>query len=75
MSRKSNLVLMVMAITALVVTPLVLGGVYLGYYVGAQVGFSGDIMAIGFSTVGFLVAMFVLIRTITWLVAREQPKG
>jgi F0F1-type ATP synthase assembly protein I len=74
-SRKSNLVLMVMVITAAIVAPLVLGGVYLGYYVGAQVGFSGPIMAIGLSTVGFLVAIFVVIRAITWLVAREQPKS
>jgi F0F1-type ATP synthase assembly protein I len=74
-SKKSNLVLMVMVITAAIVAPLVLGGAYLGYYVGAQVGFSGPIMAIGLSTVGFLVAIFVVIRAITWLVAREQPKS
>ena len=75
MSKKGNLVLMVMVITAAIVTPLVLGGVYLGYYVGSQVGFSGAIMAIGISTAGFLVAIFVVIRAITWLVARESAKS
>jgi hypothetical protein len=74
-SRKGNLVLLVMALTAAVVTPLVLGGVYLGYYVGPQVGFSGSIMAIAFSTAGFLAAIAILIKAIVWLVAREQPKS
>ena len=75
MNRKGNLVLLVMALTAVVVTPLVLAGVYLGYYVGAQVGFSGSIMAIAFSTAGFLAAIAILTRAIVWLVAREQPKN
>ena len=75
MSRKGNLVLVVMALTAAVVTPLVLGGVYLGYYVGALIGFSGSIMAIALSTVGFLVATVILTKAIVWLVAREQPKS
>ena len=74
-SRKRNLVLLVMALTAVVVTPLVLGGVYLGYYVGSLIGFTGWIMAIVFSTVGFLIAIAILTRTIAWLVAREQPKS
>jgi hypothetical protein len=74
-SKRRNLVLLVMAITAAIVTPLVLAGVYLGYYVGEQVGISGSIMAIGFSTAGFLAAIAILIKTITWLVAREEPKS
>ncbi len=75
MSKKGNLVLVVMALTAVVVTPLVLAGVYLGYYVGGVVGFSGSIMAIAFSTAGFLLAIAILTKAIVWLVAREQPRG
>lgn len=75
MSKKQNLVLIVMGLTAAVVTPLVLAGVYLGYYVGDMVGFSGSIMAIAFSTAGFLVATAILTKAIVWLVAREQPKS
>lgn len=75
MSRKGNLVLLVMALTAIVVTPLVLAGVYLGYYVGGIVGFSGSIMAIAFSTAGFLAAIAILIKAIVWLVAREQARN
>ena len=75
MGKKGNLVLLVMALTAAVVTPLVLAGVYLGYYVGSLVGFSGSIMAIGFSTAGFLVAVAILTKTIAWLVARELPRS
>jgi len=70
-----NLVLLVMAVTAAIVAPLVLGGVYLGYYVGGQVGFSGSIMAIAFSTVGFLAAIAILVKTIAWLVARERTRS
>lgn len=75
MSRKGNLVLLVMALTAIVVTPLVLAGVYLGYYVGGIVGFSGSIMAIAFSTAGFLAAIAILIKAIVWLVARERARS
>lgn len=75
MSSRRNLVLLVMALTAAIVTPLVLGGVYLGYYVGGAVGFSGSIMAIAFSTAGFLLAMAILVKTIPWLVAREEPRS
>jgi hypothetical protein len=74
-SKKGSLVLLVVALTAVVVTPLVLGGAYLGYYVGAVLGFDGSIMAIAFSTAGFLAAIAVLIKAIVWLVAREQPKS
>ena len=75
MSGGSNLVLLVMAITAAIVAPLVLGGVYLGYYVGGEVGFSGSIMAIAFSTAGFLLAIAILVKTIPWLVARERTRS
>ena len=66
---------MAMVITAAVVTPLVLAGVYLGYYVGGLVRISGSIMAIALSTAGFLLAIAIVIKAITWLVAREQPKS
>ena len=69
--KKGNLVLEVMALTAVVVTPLVLLGVYLGYYVGSVVGYSGSIMAIAFSTAGFLAAIAILSKTIVKMVARE----
>ena len=72
---KKSVVLMVMALTAALVAPLVLGGVYLGYYVGDLVGFSGSIMAIAFSTVGFLLAIAILVKAIAWLVARDQPRS
>ena len=75
MGKKGNLVVPVVVLTAAIVTPLVLGGVYLGYYVGGQVGFSGSIMAIALSTLGFLVAVLVLVKTIALLVAREKPKS
>ena len=76
MSKKGgNLVLMVMALTAIVVGPLVLLGVYLGYYVGGAIGYSGSIMAIVFSTAGFLGAIAILSKAIVKLVARSQTSG
>lgn len=76
MSKKSgNVLLLVIALTAIVVTPLVLAGVYLGYYVGEIVGYSGSIMAIAFSTGGFLIAIAILSKAIVKLVAREQARS
>ena len=55
--------------TALVLTPLVLGGVYLGFYVGDAVGYSRTLLAILFSTVGFVAGMLVIFRVIKFVVA------
>jgi len=65
--------LIVVVTTALVLTPLVLGGVILGYYVGDQVGFSRSILAIAFSTVGFLAGMAVIWRVIRVVSATVGP--
>jgi hypothetical protein len=62
--------LVVVLSTALVMTPLVLGGALLGFYVGGVVGYSGSILAIAFSTVGFVAGMLVLFRVIKWVVSR-----
>ena len=55
--------------TALVITPLLLFGVYLGYYVGDATGYSKSILAIAFSTAGFLAGMAILSRVIKSAVA------
>jgi hypothetical protein len=58
--------------TAIVITPLVLLGVYLGYYVGDVVGYPRSILAIAFSTVGFLAGMAIVFRVIRSVVARTD---
>ena len=58
--------------TALVLTPLILGGALLGLYLGGPVGYSGSVLAILFSTVGFVVGMFVIFRVIRAVVARTD---
>jgi F0F1-type ATP synthase assembly protein I len=68
---KSNPLLLVMVITAAVVTPLVLLGIYVGYYVGDLTGFSKSILAILFSTLGFLAAMAIVVKAIVMIVARS----
>jgi len=74
--RGSRALLIVVATTALVLTPLILGGVLLGFYVGGQVGYSGSILAIAFSTVGFVAGMVVIWRVIKAVVARmDRPTG
>ncbi len=67
---KINPVLLVMILTAAVVAPLVLLGVYLGYYLGDSSGYSKSILAIIFSTIGFLGAIAILSKTIARIVAR-----
>ncbi len=74
MSKGKRALLIVVVTTALVLTPLILGGVLLGFYVGAQVGFSESILAIAFSTAGFVVGMAVIWRVIRAVVGgAERP--
>lgn len=76
MAKGTKALLVVVLATALVLTPLVLGGVYLGYYVADATGNSRSVLAIGFSTAGFIAGMLVLFRVITAVVARtEKSKG
>ena len=76
MSRGSRALLIVVVTTALVLTPLILGGVILGFYVGGQVGYSGSTLAIAFSTVGFVAGMVVIWRVIKAVVGRmNRPTG
>ena len=67
--KRGNPVLTVIVVTPLVIAPLVLLGVYLGFYVGGAVGYSKTILAIAFSTIGFLAAIFILVKVITRVVA------
>jgi len=73
--KNRNSLLFVMVITAVVVTPLVLLGIYVGYYVGGVIGYSKSILAIAFSTLGFLIAMAIVVKVIVMIVARSaKPK-
>ncbi len=76
MSRGRKALLIVVVTTALVLTPLILGGVLLGFYVGGQVGYSGSVLAIAFSTVGFVAGMAVIWKVIKAVVGRmDGPTG
>jgi hypothetical protein len=70
--KRRNPVLTVVIVTPLVILPLVLLGVYLGFYVGDAMGYSKTVLAIAFSTVGFLVAMAILLKVVTMVVARSS---
>lgn len=75
-ARGRRALLVVALATALAITPLVLLGVYLGYYVGDAVGYSKSVLAIAFSTAGFLVGMAILSRVIRSVVARtDEPRN
>jgi len=76
LTRGNRALLIVVVTTALVLTPLILGGVLLGFYVGGQVGYSGSVLAIAFSTVGFVAGMAVIWRVIKAVVSRmSRPTG
>ncbi len=64
--------LVVVVTTALVLTPLIIGGVLLGFYMGDAVGYPGSVLAIVFSTVGFVAGMAVIFRVIRAVVARTD---
>jgi hypothetical protein len=59
----------VVVATAFVMTPLILGGALLGFYVGGAVGYPGSILAIAFSTVGFVVGMAIIFWVIKEVVS------
>jgi uncharacterized membrane protein len=61
-----------MIITPIVMAPLVLLGVYLGFYLGGVLGYSKTVLAIVFSTVGFLVSIAILVKAIAAIVARSS---
>ncbi len=73
MRSGTRALLVVVLATALVLTPLVLGGVFLGFYVGDETGYSRDILAIAFSTAGFLVGMAVLWKVVAAVSGRVSP--
>jgi hypothetical protein len=64
LNKGRRALLIVVLATALVLTPLILGGALLGLYLGGEVGYSGGVLAIVFSTVGFVAGMFVIWRVI-----------
>jgi len=72
LSRGRRALLVVVVTTALVLTPLILGGVLLGFYVGGEVGYSKSVLAIAFSTAGFVAGMFIIFRVIKAVVARTD---
>ena len=71
MDKKRALFTVVLT-TALVMTPLILGGAALGLYLGGQVGYPGSILAIVFSTVGFVAGMLIIFRVIRAVVAETE---
>jgi hypothetical protein len=70
--KSRNPVLTVIIVTPLVMTPLLLLGVYLGFYLGGVLGYSKTVLAIVFSTIGFLVSMAILAKAIAVIVARSS---
>ena len=70
--RKRDPILTVIAATPLVLAPLMLLGVYLGFYVGGLMGYSKTFLAIVFSLVGLLASMAILVRMITTTIAKSS---
>ena len=73
MRKGTRAVLVVVLATPVVLIPLVLGGVFLGFYVGDSVGYSKSVMAIAFSTAGFIAGMAILFRVIRAVVGAAKP--
>lgn len=72
MAKGRKALFTVVLATAFVMTPLILGGALLGFYVGGAVGYSGSVLAIIFSTVGFVAGMAVIFRVIKAVVAGTE---
>jgi len=72
LNKGRKALLVVVLATACVMTPLILGGAFIGLYVGGEVGYSGSVLAIAFSTAGFVIGMVVIFRVIKAVVARAD---
>jgi hypothetical protein len=72
LNKGRRALLIVVLATALVLTPLILGGALLGFYLGGEAGYSGSVLAIVFSTAGFVVGMLVIWRVIKAVVVRAD---
>jgi hypothetical protein len=76
MSAKGrNPVLLVVLVAPLVIAPLVLLGVYLGFYAGDVWGYSRSILAIVFSTIGFLVSILIVSKLIVTIVGASRTRS
>jgi hypothetical protein len=73
MRKGTKAVVVVVLATAVVLIPLVLGGVFLGFYVGDAVGYSKSVMAIAFSTAGFIAGVAILFRVIRAVAGASKP--
>ena len=71
MKKGQKALAIVVLTTALVLTPLILGGVFLGFYIGGTIGYSKSLLAILFSTAGFVAGMMVIFRVIRLVVAGD----
>jgi F0F1-type ATP synthase assembly protein I len=72
LTKGSQALLIVVLVTALVLTPLILGGVLLGFYLGDLMGYSRSVLAIAFSTAGFLAGMAIIFRVIRLVVEKTD---
>ncbi len=70
--KRANPVITVLVLTPLVIAPLVLLGAYLGFYVGDVTGLSRTLLAIAFSTAGFLASIAILVKVIARIVAKSS---
>jgi NADH:ubiquinone oxidoreductase subunit K len=74
LSKGRRALLIVVLTTAVVLTPMILGGVLLGFYVGEAVGYSKSVLAIAFSTAGFVAGMAIIFRVIRIVVeSTDRP--
>ncbi len=74
MRKGTKAVIVVVLATAVILIPLVLGGVYLGFYLGDAVGYSKSVLAIAFSTAGFIAGMAILFRVIRAVAGTDSKK-
>ena len=72
MKKGQKALAVVVVITAVVLTPLILGGALLGLYIGGTVGYSGSLLGIAFSTAGFVAGMAIIFRIIRIVVAKTD---
>jgi NADH:ubiquinone oxidoreductase subunit K len=70
---RRNPLLVVVVLTPLVIAPVLLLSVYLGFYLGNLWGYSKALLALVFSAIGLAAGFAIIIGVITRLVGTDQP--
>ena len=70
-SRRNKNTVKILAMTPIIVAAFVLGGVFVGFYLGDALRFSKLVLAVALSTAGLFASLPVVVKFVGWMVKKE----